>query len=163
MAQTIIIDGYNLIHKIPYLKSLLHTSLEQARERLINLLTSYGIKRNIEIVIVFDGNLMRSSHSPSRPKVKVMFSKPLQKADQLIKSLIEQTKHKRLLTIVSSDREIARFAKVCGCGVESSDEFYKALKRKPKAKVNEDDKKNRTLSRTEVKEWMKIFEGKDNN
>lgn len=159
MAQTIIIDGYNLIHKIPHLKSLLRVSLEQTREQLFNLLSSYVVRKKIEIVLVFDGSIHRSSLSPwSNPKVRVIFSKAPQKADQLIKSIVEQTKNKRLLTVVSSDREVRRFGRVCGCEIQSSDEFYRALKRR--AKPKEEDKKDQTLSEEEVKEWLKIFESR---
>jgi predicted RNA-binding protein with PIN domain len=158
MTKKIIVDGYNLIHKIPNLKSLLHRDLEQTRERLITLLGSYGERRKVEVVITFDGTLLHSGHSLNTPKIKVLFSRPPQKADQLIKSLIEQTKHKKLLMVVSSDREITRFAKVCGCEIKSSEEFYESVTRKPK--LAEEEKKTLTLTDAEIKEWKKIFDGK---
>lgn len=157
MTLNYIIDGYNLIHAIPSLKKMLAHDAPQAREALVHLLTRLTLNKKIRCTVVFDG--VARPHRPAgatHAPLHVVFSSPLN-ADARIKSMIEQSKNRSQLTIVSSDREILDFAKVCSCSTLTSQSFSSLLFREP---GRGEEKDSTPLSKTEVEEWMKIFSEK---
>jgi len=148
-----IVDGYNLLHAIPSLKQLLDHDAAQAREQLAYLIARLTLRRKFRCTIVFDGarpiDTPASTHSP----VHVVFSSPLS-ADAKIKSMIDQSKNRSLLVIVSSDREILGYARVCACTTHTSRYFTNMLFEEP----NQGEEKDATvLSRGQIDEWLKIF------
>ncbi|HTR82814.1 MAG TPA: NYN domain-containing protein [Bacteroidota bacterium] len=158
MIPHYIIDGYNLMHAIPSLKKLLAHDGFQAREQLVDLVARMTFRRKIRCTVVYDGvkphdQRTSQTHSP----VHVMYASPLS-ADAKIKSMIEQSKNRTLLVIISSDREITDFAKACSCTTHTAKYFSNLL-------FEEDDrgeeKESAGLSQGQVDEWLKIFgEGK---
>ncbi len=100
--KTIIIDGNNLIHKIPHLKNLFSTDKESAMLALIESV-KVRIHGNEKAVFVFDGygNIKRSD---------VIFSNEIT-ADEVIRKRIENFPDHRKLKIVSSDTGITNLAK----------------------------------------------------
>lgn len=149
-----ILDGYNIIHAIPSLKKTLVHDAESAREMLIHSAGQFCITKKIRCTIVFDGiapdNLRKG---PIHAPVHVVYSSP-QTADAKIKQLIEQSKSRSLLVIISSDREILRFAQVCSCQRHTSAHFARLL-------ADTDDivteKSNAPLTPSQIDEWLKIF------
>jgi len=149
-----IIDGYNLIHAIPSLKKTLAHNGETARELLIHSVAQLTHRKKFRCSIVFDGVVpqntsKQSSHAP----VHVIFSSPLS-ADAKIKHMIEHSKNRTLLVVISSDREIVNFAKVCTCQTHTSNFFASLL-----SEVNEivTEKSDTPLSKSQIDEWLKIF------
>ncbi|HDQ44170.1 MAG TPA: NYN domain-containing protein, partial [bacterium] len=55
MKKDILIDGYNLMHRIPEIRSGMKNDLEGARERLILRLSSYAALHRARLTVVFDG------------------------------------------------------------------------------------------------------------
>lgn len=149
-----IIDGYNLIHAIPSLKKTLAHNGESARELLIHSVAQLTHKKKFRCTIVFDGvapnnSVKQSVHAP----VHVIFSSPIN-ADSKIKQMIEQSKNRSLLVIISSDREIMNFAKVCSCQTHTSNYFANLL-----SETNDTvtEKSDAPLSKSQIDEWLKIF------
>ncbi len=149
-----IIDGYNLIHAIPSLKKTLAHDGETARELLIHSIAQLTHRKKFRCTIVFDGTSPQNStkHSNHAP-VHVIFSSP-RNADANIKQIIEHSKNRSLLVIVSSDREILNFAKVCSCQTHTSNYFANLLSETSDA-VSE--KSDEPLSKSQIDEWLKIF------
>jgi predicted RNA-binding protein with PIN domain len=152
--QHFIIDGYNVIHAIPVLKKLLVHDTTQSREQLIHYIARLSIKRKFRCTVVFDGTqpqeqIKQSSHAP----IHVVYSFP-RTADTKIKEMIEHSKNRSLLTIISSDREISNFARVCSCDVHTSKHFANLL-------FTEEDrgeeKDSSALSKNQIDEWLRIF------
>jgi predicted RNA-binding protein with PIN domain len=56
MSQ-LILDGYNIIHKIPHLRVHLNQGLEDARKALVNFMITWARTHNYKgsISIIFDG------------------------------------------------------------------------------------------------------------
>lgn len=54
MKDLFVVDGYNIIFAWPSLQSLARESLEHAREKLIDILASYGKSKGYMLVLVFD-------------------------------------------------------------------------------------------------------------
>ena len=155
--MTIIIDGNNLIHKIPHLKKLFLKDMEAAQSALIETVKSHNGKGD-KIMVVFDG--LGKINKP-----EVTYSKDIT-ADEVIRKKIENFSNTRLLKVVSSDHEIINFARVCGCEVRKSEDFWNELN-KTKSPVGgkninqnyiyEELEKPERLSKKEIDEFKKYF------
>lgn len=152
--QHFIIDGYNVIHAVPSLKKTLLHDAESARELLIYSVGQLTHQKKFRASIIFDGiapdhSTKQSAHAP----VHVVFSFP-HSADTAMKRMIERSKNSNLLTIVTSDREIMRFAKVHSCITHTSHYFANLLS---DANDTVTEKSEVSLSTEQINEWLKIF------
>ena len=121
---TYIIDGNNLIGKISSLMSLQKKDKQASREKLVYILDRYFLQKKANVTLHLDG------HPGSRinsSKMKIVYSEN-QTADEKIKKQISQSKSPRNISVVTSDSNLAQFAKVCSCKVTSSDEFAVEIK-----------------------------------
>ena len=154
MLPHYIIDGYNLLHAIPTLKKLLSHDAFQAREQLVQFVSRLTFRRKFRCTIVFDGAQPSSPHpSSTRSPVHIVFSHP-NSADIKIRSMIEASKNRTQLVVISSDHEILKFAKVCSCATFTSRSFSNLLF---EDEDRGEQKDQTTLSKSQVEEWMKIF------
>jgi hypothetical protein len=72
--------------------------------------------------------------------------------------MIDQSKNRTLLVIISSDREILDYARVCSCTTHTSKHFSNLLFEETS---QGEEKDAAALSRGEIDEWLRIFgEGK---
>ena len=106
----LIVDGYN-VTKSGY-GSL---PLEDQRSRLIAGLSALAAQSGAEVTCVFDGAAI-SGKVPARSTrgVRVLFSKPGQTADDVIRHLVHAEPAGRPLVVVSSDREVAEGTRKAG-------------------------------------------------
>jgi hypothetical protein len=105
--ETVIVDGYNVIHAWAELKAeLTRGPLEAARRRLIALLAEYAAVRHVRVTVVFDGP--RSATGPEVEVidgVSVRFSGRSGSADHLIERIAyEATRAGDMVTVATSDR-----------------------------------------------------------
>ena len=114
-----IIDGNNLIGKIASLMSLQKKDKQASREKLIYILDRYFISKKANVTLHLDGH---PAGRVSSSKMKIVYSENLT-ADEKIKKQISQSKSPRNIIVVTSDSNLAQFAKVCSATVVSSDEF----------------------------------------
>jgi predicted RNA-binding protein with PIN domain len=142
-VRTIILDGYNVILRSPAFRPDERQDLAMAREKLVNLLSwSLGSPGEIDFVIVFDGADLpapqrRTQKATGASRVTVMFSKPPQKADDVIRELVEEWVETREVTVVTSDLEVARHAHANNASVVLSDLFAASLfKERVEAAIN---------------------------
>lgn len=113
-----IIDGNNLIGKIVSLKNL--PDKQSAREKLSLMLERFFAGKKLKVSLHFDGY----ENEPIRISgIKIKYSLN-RSADEMIKEEIEKIKNQKSVFVVSSDLEILSYAKVCGCNVLKSEEFY---------------------------------------
>ncbi len=125
----ILIDGYNLLHSLRPIFHLNPIQLQWERERLIQQLSSYRQSRSCAITVIFDG-WQGGSLIERREKqkgIEIVYSKIGEKADEVIKRLIREKGSGAI--VVSSDREIAKFASRFSVAVVSSEKFQEKLKR----------------------------------
>ncbi|MGZ3523542.1 MAG: NYN domain-containing protein [Thermodesulfobacteriota bacterium] len=119
----LIIDGYNLLHVN---RSLIHLSpvqLQWERERLINQLLAYQKIKLSRITVVFDGwqGGWATEKRESQKGIEVIYSKLGEKADEVIKRLVKEKGSAAI--VITSDRDIARFAQRMAVSVIPSDQF----------------------------------------
>ncbi|MCK5147685.1 NYN domain-containing protein [bacterium] len=127
MGRLYIVDAYNLMHQMPSIKKMMDSDLQRSRELLINMLSSFVGKRRIKLTLVFDG--VGGIGHPTTPAsgMKIIFSRNGEKADPLIKRLVDRLDQPRLCTVVTSDNEIVRYVRQYGCKIISSNIFFGQL------------------------------------
>jgi predicted RNA-binding protein with PIN domain len=110
----IAIDGYNFIKQSPELRRLEQIELQKAREGLIERLAQYKRMRSHAITVVFDGGPQGTGtgHRAHSRGIEVIFSKPGEKADDVLKRLAAEKGGG--VTVVTSDRDVALFAEKKG-------------------------------------------------
>lgn len=148
-----IIDGNNLIGKISSLMNLQKKDKQASREKLVFLLDRYFIKKKANITLHFDGFPNTAINSS---KLKIVYSEN-QTADEKIKKQISESKSARNITLITSDTNLAQFAKVCSCKIISSEELAWEI-----SKSNSNlDEQSIIDSINNVDEFKKLFGVKD--
>jgi len=125
----LIIDGYNLLYA-DRLKSRTNAAeLQQGREQLIRKLSAYRRRKEEPVTIVFDGwqSGWSAEHKDVHGGIEIVFSQRGERADDLIKRMVRDEGSGVL--VVSSDREIARYAERMRVPVLSSEQFIVRLER----------------------------------
>ncbi len=131
----IIIDGYNLIRRIPDLKMVERTDMKEAREVLVRELSVYRTGKRHRISVVFDGAeaVRLGGNAQKIGGITVRFSPRGLTADQVI---LEAIRKNEADILVSADRELtdaARRGEVTPVSPERfwekvQDEMYRRLK-----------------------------------
>jgi len=115
-----LIDGNNVMALTPGW----HRDLEAARRRLIRELAQFIAVHRVKVRVVFDGAADDEFPEGRRYKsVTVSYAKPGSDADTRIKDIVRRASFKRDLVVVTSDRNLAAFAKGQGARVLPSHDF----------------------------------------
>jgi predicted RNA-binding protein with PIN domain len=121
----IIVDGYNLIRRLPALREREAESLEAGRGALVSMLAAYRRARgHHRITVVFDGQSGPAGGGRTGG-IDVRFSRPGETADRVIARLAQQGRGGAL--VISSDRELGRAAAEAGAAAASCEEFAARL------------------------------------
>ncbi len=121
----LIVDGYNLLHVDRSLVNL--HQLQRERDRLIDRLSTYqGLKR-CGVTVVFDGweGGWNTETREKRRGIEVIFSRLGEKADEVIKRLAKEKGSGAI--VITSDRDVARFAQRMDVAVIPSEQFREKL------------------------------------
>lgn len=164
LLETIIIDAYNLIHKVSELKILLAQNQDVCVDTMVSKLEGHFFDRKIKVIIAFDGH----GKNRSQRNIDVKFSNTdtgtdYGNADTLIKHLIEKARNTKLVKVVSSDREITWFAKECGCRIQSAENFWGDVKDKRIERadaIRESKEKPEVMTKGEFEFFLKEFKRK---
>lgn len=133
MSLHFILDGYNLIKKIPDFSS---KKIKHAREDLIRLIEEKrltGSKRN-RVTIVFDGDSENLSSKEKSP-FEIIFSRD---ADQKIRDIVKKEDNPKNIVVITDDRQLQDSVRILGAKVQDLESFLEKL-RKPKV-ILEDPK-----------------------
>ena len=156
--RTIIIDVNNLLYKVyKYKRTQGRDSGRDDRISLVEKIKS-RLGNRVKVIFVFDGFGDIKNRS-------VIFSGK-KTADEVIREYVKDYKNPKLLSVVSSDQYITRFAKVCGCSVQSSEEFWQSVKEKDSITkdkninqnfIYDEDEKPSVMSKKDLEEFRKYF------
>jgi predicted RNA-binding protein with PIN domain len=161
-ARLVIVDGYNLILRSPRLKPGPGRTLREAREKLVNLLAWMMGGNDARFIVVFDGAELSGRDEPSG-RVQVVYSRPPEKADDVIRRLVEKrVGGEEHITVVTADIEVARHARAMGADVSLADLFLASALGGGSAggahgEDGSENEKPTSLSKQELKEWAEIF------
>jgi len=142
----LIIDGYNLLHVGRSLVLLNPMELQRERDRLIDQLSAYGKIRRWEITVVFDGwqGGWSTEKREKKKGIELIFSRLGEKADEVIKRLVERRGSGTM--VITSDRDVSRFAERMAVTVIPSEEFKEKMERaivNPGKKIEQDEEEGR--------------------
>ncbi|HEX9972811.1 MAG TPA: NYN domain-containing protein [bacterium] len=153
-----IIDGYNVIHSLEKFRNALSAGLEQARNELISLIRSYRSGKMVKVTVVFDGDEVGyiDGSRYTGQSLQVIYSKFPEKADPVIKRLIQKNRNKKAVVLVSADNALVQFARQVKAQVLSPNEFYQRATKHP-SQDQVEQKFDSQLSEKEVSEWLKLF------
>jgi predicted RNA-binding protein with PIN domain len=160
-GRLILVDGYNLILRSPAFKPGPGRTLRESREKLVNLLSWAVGTQDARFLVVFDGSDARGDDE-SAGRIEVRFSRPPQKADDLIRTLVEERVGRvARLTVVTSDLEVARHARAMGADISLADLFIASvlgpLGVEGAAATPE---KPVAISKKEIEEWAELFKNR---
>ena len=162
--RLIIVDGYNLILRSARLKPGPDRTLRESRDKLVNLLSWMMGANDVRYLVVFDGAEARG-RDEGAGRVQVTYSRPPEKADDVIRHLVEKkVGGDEEITVVTADLEVARHARAMGADISLADLFLAAaLGRAGRAGGEASDgeaeppEKPPTLSKREVEQWAELF------
>lgn len=144
-----IIDGNNLIGKIEKFKKLQKPDKSQSRGKLAMLLSRYFSHKKVSVNLFFDGY---ENDKINVDGIKINYSGSLT-ADERIKTEIEKSKNPRNILVITSDNNLAEFAKVCRCTVIKSEEFAKQIY----SVHTPDEEQSRIAELNNSEEFKKLF------
>lgn len=121
----IIIDGYNLLKQVFPRKNGL---LDKQRKQFIKQLGYYKAKKKDvkEIIVVFDGGLLRHATREISNGIVIVFSGQKRSADEWILDYVKKHKEKEIL-LVTKDREVIDNCKKYGVDSISVFDFYDVM------------------------------------
>jgi predicted RNA-binding protein with PIN domain len=133
-----------------------HKDKRAARRKLIRELTRFVGAHRTNVKVVFDGLPDELFLDDIRYKsVHILYSGPGADADSRIKDLVRTSSYKRDIVVVSSDRDLASFARKQGTKVISSGKFRKMLNEAQKVDRPESDSAHQPSA--DVEEWLEYF------
>ena len=112
----IILDGYNVAHKIPGVREHLKQSLEKGREALENHLATWKKLKGFigNITIVYDGKAAASTYGHGFENI---FTASREEADDRIIKIIRDQKNPRDVIVVSEDNKVRNSCRALGAQV----------------------------------------------
>ncbi len=161
-----ILDGYNIVFS-NYFKSK-SDDIETLRDELNEYLEVYTLKKNVDVIIVWDGSESTSFFSTNRGNVKNVFAKPPENADLKIIKIVEMYNPRGRIIVVSNDRRhIISVVKNLGAKTMNVKDFLglvgygnKHLNNvKGEFDIDSEDEK-KPVEDLSVEEWLKIFKSK---
>ena len=153
MSQ-LILDGYNVIHKIPQLSQHLDKSLADARMALASFVLTWGRTHSHQgkITIVFDGrDTVCSNAGNNLCGVRCIYAKTKQEADGRIIAMIRNSPNSKEIIVISDDNYVTNNCKVHGAQVRSVD----FLLHSKAQDATQEDKKIDSKTEHEINEWLK--------
>ena len=112
----LILDGYNVIHRIPQLRDHLTQNLGNARRALANFMIArtrtYNYKGKISIV--FDGRDGIINTNQPFYGIKCIYTKTKQEADDKIISMVRNSQNSADITVISDDNYVTNNCKAHG-------------------------------------------------
>lgn len=140
--QLLIVDGYNMIGAWPELQQLKKIDqLEDAREALLHRLSNYAKYEGIEIIVVFDAQLVPGiQQNYQKYQLKVVFTKEDETADSYIERTAGEL-NTRLTQVTVATSDLAEQWVIFSQGAlrKSANELYKEIK-KTETMITQDTK-----------------------
>jgi predicted RNA-binding protein with PIN domain len=126
----ILVDGYNVINAWEELKDLKDSSLEDARDKLVDMLHDFSAFKGVKIIVVFDAHLVKGSAEKHEKHgaIEVVYTKEGETADCYIERTVVALSKKGGVGVVTSDYLEQRITLQMGGIRITPKEFYIELK-----------------------------------
>ena len=166
IKEYILVDGYNVIFAWQELRELAAKNIDAARDRLIDILSSYKAYIDAKLILVFDAYKVPDHKTEviSQHNIYIVYTKTAETADQYIEKTVRDLSKKYRITVVTSDGIEQIIIRSAGCLLMSSRELYEEINRVAKNALEEHRDKNKlsknylldSLSAEAKKELKKI-------
>ena len=149
-----LIDGNNVMgQRVGW-----HRDKPGARRRLLGELARFARGAGVTVEAVFDGAPDEFFPDGSRfMGVRVFYAERGRDADARIKELVEASRERRTLKVVTSDRALADYVRRCGAQVVRSGEFRRRLDADAAATEKSERDPRAGVKESELDEWMYYF------
>ncbi|MCX7748268.1 MAG: NYN domain-containing protein [Clostridia bacterium] len=103
--EYLIVDGYNIINAWGDVFDLSSNSLEECRNKLLNILSNYQGYKKINIIVVFDAHLVKGSQLKKEifDNLTVVFTKENETADNYIERFVYRFGSTNRIKVATSD------------------------------------------------------------
>lgn len=138
-TQLLLIDGYNVIHKIDALKAELQRNLEKSRKKLALYLNDWKRQCGFKgvIAVVFDGQSATYLDSvESYHGIKFYYSYKDSDADNHIIAMLKSHSRPGSITVISDDNYIRNHCKVYGARFKPVSYLTLPKSKKPERKAD---------------------------
>ncbi|MCP4137967.1 MAG: NYN domain-containing protein [bacterium] len=164
--MTILIDGFNLIYKFPDLEALMYQrELISAMQGLLEKVKEFQGITGEDITVIFDGKKKPSDTTVHEKagEIDVYYSHDYS-ADYMIKELVKKSINPKMITVVSSDKEIIFYIKRFKAKPVTSEKFAPFLTKTVEEFHTPDipeKEENPELSEEELEYWKDQFKKTD--
>ena len=150
--MSFLVDGNNVMgQRVGW-----HRDKPGARRRLMDELALFARNSRVSVDVVFDGAPEEHFADGARYKgIRVFYAERGSNADERIKQIVEKSRERRTLFVVTSDRALADYVRRCGAKLIRSGEFRKRLDECAKPKL--DGESSEPSIKGELNEWMRYF------
>lgn len=161
----ILIDGMNLLYKFPDLEGMMYEGkLNEARDGLILILKEFRQIKKEHVRVVFDGKRKPSDNTRTETiaRIEICYSHDLS-ADFIIKEYIKHDDNPRMVTVVTSDKDIIFYVNRFKAKVMQSEKFADYVKEvidSAQSKAAPEKDADPAISDEEMRFWEKMFSRK---
>lgn len=133
--EYLLVDGYNIIFAWEETKALAKTSLQSARDRLIDILCNYQGFRQCRLILVFDAYKVKGNTGSVEKvhNINVVYTKEAETADMYIEKTTRDIGRKHRVRVATSDALEQIIILGSGAVRMSADELLKEIKDADKA------------------------------
>lgn len=134
-GRLLLVDGYNVIHRLPDLEASLDGGLQNARNQLALCVSGWSREHpGVECLIVFDGEFEHSAGRGERiAGIRCVYSLAAHGGDAEIVRLVREFKGRKAdVTVVSDDNYVGNNCRAHGAAVRPS-RFLAVRKARPAA------------------------------
>lgn len=128
--EYLLVDGYNVIFAWEDLKELAKTTIDGAREKLLNILCNYQGYKKCEVIVVFDAYKVKGGvgEVDKLNNINIVYTKEAETADSYIEKVTKKLAKNNRVKVVTSDGLEQLIIMGNGCLRMSSQEFYQEVK-----------------------------------
>lgn len=103
--EYLLIDAYNVINSWDDIFDMRKDSLEDCRDKLLNILSNYQGFRNVKIYVVFDAHMVKGRRYKEETfdNLTVVFTKENQTADNYIERFVYNLGNTHTIRVVTAD------------------------------------------------------------
>ena len=102
--EYLLVDGYNVIFAWDNLRELSESSIDGAREALINILCNYQGYKKCEVILVFDAYKVKGNREVEKVNnISIVYTKEAETADMYIEKVSHKLAKKHKVRVVTSD------------------------------------------------------------
>ncbi|MBV9210940.1 MAG: NYN domain-containing protein [Acidobacteria bacterium] len=135
-----------------------HKDKPRARRRLLDEVAAFAAAKRARVTVVFDGAPEQHfADGASYRGVRVFYAERGSNADERIKKLVEASRERRTLVVVTSDRDLAAYVRNCGAQVIRSGDFRKRMQAETLDTTSASSESANAIPQQELPDWMRYF------